>query len=83
MPRDPGELRAIVVATLQTIAPEIDAGALRADRPLRQQVDLDSMDWLNFLIGLSRTLGVAIPETDYRRLVSIDELVRYLREKTG
>lgn len=77
------ELRTLVVATLKTIAPEVEEADLRPDRPLRQQVDLDSMDWLNFLIGLSETLKVEIPEADYRRLVTIDDVVGYLRIRTG
>jgi acyl carrier protein len=77
------ELRTLVVATLKTIAPEVEEADLRPDRPLRQQVDLDSMDWLNFLIGLSERLKVEIPEADYRRLVTIDDVVGYLRARTG
>ena len=45
---DDTELRSIVIATLKEIAPEIEEAGLRPERPLRQQVDLDSMDWLNF-----------------------------------
>ena len=75
------ELRAAVIATLKTIAPEVEEGDLRADRPLRNQVDLDSMDWLNFLIGLHEKLKVDIPETDYAKLVTLDDIVAYLSEK--
>ena len=50
-------------------------------RPLRQQVDLDSMDWLNFLIGLHQRLGVNIPESDYARLVTLDNVLDYLQAK--
>lgn len=75
------ELRATVIATLQGIAPEVEAGELRDDQPLRQQVDLDSMDWLNFLIGLHEKLAVAIPEADYGKLVSLQNLLDYLGAK--
>ena len=50
------ELRAVVIATLKTIAPEVEEGDLRPDRPLRNQVDLDSMDWLNVIVGLQEKL---------------------------
>ena len=66
-----GDIRAIVISALRAIAPEIDAATLRADRPLRRQVDLDSMDWLNFLLGLHDKLKVEIPESDYARLVTL------------
>ncbi len=75
------ELRAVVIATLKTIAPEVEEGDLRPDRPLRNQVDLDSMDWLNFLIGLHEKLKVEIPEADYARLVTLGDVLDYLRVK--
>jgi len=77
------EIRAVVLATLLSIAPEVEADELRGDRPLRSQVDLDSMDWLNFLLGLNKKLGVEIPEADYARLVTLDDVVAYLMKKLG
>ncbi len=75
------ELRALVITTLTGIAPEVDAAKLRDDLPLRRQVDLDSMDWLNFLLGLHKTLGVEIPESDYARLTTLAALLEYLQQK--
>jgi acyl carrier protein len=75
------ELRAVVIATLKTIAPEVEEGDLRPDRPLRNQVDLDSMDWLNFLIGLHEKLNVEIPEADYAKLVTLGDVLDYLQKK--
>ena len=74
------DIRAVVLETLKSIAPEVEDSALRADRPLRQQVDLDSIDWLNFLMGLHDKLKVDIPESDYARLVTLDDVVAYLAE---
>ena len=75
------DIRAVAIATLQSIAPEVEAESLRGDRPLRNQVDLDSMDWLNFLLGLHEKLRVEIPEADYARLVTLDDVVAYLQAK--
>lgn len=75
------EIRDIVIATLKGTAPEFEAGELSPGQPLRDQIDLDSMDWLNFLIGLHRRLQVEIPEADYRQLTSIDAIVNYLAAK--
>ena len=75
------ELRAVVVATLKTIAPEVEEGDLRPDKPLRNQVDLDSMDWLNFLIGLHDKLKVDIPEADFAKLVTLGDVLDYLKKK--
>lgn len=75
------EIRAVALATLQSIAPEVEADTLRGNRPLRNQVDLDSMDWLNFLLGLHEKLRVEIPEADYAKLVTLDDVVAYLQAK--
>ncbi len=77
------EIRAVVLATLLSIAPEVEADALRDERPLRNQVDLDSMDWLNFLLGLHEKLHVEIPEADYMKLVTLDDVVSYLQARVG
>ena len=79
----PQELQAQVVAILKSIAPELEEGALRADRPLRDQVDLDSMDWLNFLVAPHEQLKVDIPESEYSKLVTLADLVAYLGAKLG
>ncbi|MDI6748751.1 MAG: acyl carrier protein [Pseudomonadota bacterium] len=78
---NPSELRQRVITTLQGIAPEVDAARLRDDLPLRRQVDLDSMDWLNFLLGLNKALGIEIPEKDYARLTTLSALLDYLQHK--
>jgi len=76
------ELRTAVLATLCRIAPEVEPAELRPDVPLRDQVDLDSMDWLNFLVALHARLGVDIPEADYRKLVTLDDLLAYLAARS-
>ena len=78
---NPQQISAVVVANLKSIAPEVEADELIADRPLRSQVDLDSMDWLNFLIGLHTALKVDIPEADYAGLVTLNDLVSYLQRR--
>ncbi len=80
---DDATLRQTVFATLYRIAPEVAPGELAPGRPLRDQVDLDSMDWLNFLLGLHAALGVEIPETDYAKLVTLDDLFAYLKAGMG
>lgn len=77
------EIRATVLAELKRIAPEIEESELAPARPLREQVDLDSMDWLNFLVALHERLKVDIPEADYARLGTLDQTVDYLARKLG
>jgi acyl carrier protein len=75
------EIRTVALSVLKSIAPEIEEDELRDDRPLRNQVDLDSMDWLNFLLGLHRELKVEIPEADYANLVTLNDVTAYLLQR--
>ncbi len=75
---DKAMIRSRVLEELKRIAPEVEEGGVMAARPLREQVDLDSMDWLNFLVALHEQLKVEIPEADYRRLGTLDEIVEYV-----
>ncbi|MBI3106566.1 MAG: acyl carrier protein [Candidatus Rokubacteria bacterium] len=72
------EIRAEVLSVLGKIAPEADPASLRADVGFREQLDVDSMDLLNFVVALHERLGVDIPETDYARLSTLDRCVEYL-----
>ena len=80
---DKSEIRAAVLTTIKGIAPEIDENELQRDQPLRDQVDLDSMDWLNVIIGFHARLRVDIPEADYARLTTLDAIVDYFGAKLG
>jgi acyl carrier protein len=75
---DRTQIRQGVLDALLAIAPEVDVTALRDPQPLRDQVDLDSMDWLNVLLGLHRRFGVDIPESDYAGLGTLAQIVDYL-----
>jgi acyl carrier protein len=75
------DIRHRTVGILRTIAPEVEEGELTGAEPLRNQVDLDSMDWLNFLVALHEQFKVDIPEADYAKLVTLDDLVAYLKKK--
>lgn len=79
----PDELRKVVVQTLRSVAPETDPAALDPDAALRVQLDIDSIDALNFFIRLHEKLGVEIPEKDYARLNTLNECVAYLKAKLG
>ena len=72
-----------VIAIIKSIAPELEAGTLRPDQSLRKQIDLDSMDWLNILLAVHEQLHVDIPEADYGKLGTLNDLVAYLEMKLG
>lgn len=72
------EIKAAVYKILRKIAPEADLDQVRPEENLREALDIDSFDFLNFMIALHEQLNVEIPESDYRKLTSLSELTRYL-----
>jgi acyl carrier protein len=75
------QTRAAVLEALGNVAPELDPATLDPHQDLRNQLDLDSMDFLNFVVGLHKAFGVDIPEADYRKLATLDACVAYLMAK--
>ncbi len=74
------EIRVRVIKTLSSIVPELDPGTLKQDKSLRDQLDIDSMDFLNFLIALHQEFAVDVPEADAPKLGTIDACVAYLAQ---
>lgn len=72
------EIRTIALEILSGIAPEVDLSALADEDELREVLDLDSMDFLNFIAGLHDATGAPIPEADYRQLFTLKGAVAYL-----
>ena len=77
------EIRKIIVDEITRIAPEIDPASIQPGVNFRDQLDLDSMDFLNFVLALHDRLGIEIPEVDYSRLYTLDGAVAYLASKTA
>lgn len=75
------DVRAIVFDAIRRVAPEVNPSSIRTGERLRGQVDLDSMDFLSIVIDLHEKLKVEIPEVDYGRLTTIDEIVTYLEAR--
>ena len=72
------EARAVIWDILSGIAPEADPASVTGDEDLREALDLDSMDFMNFVVGLHERSGVDIPEADYRQLRTLDGAIAYL-----
>ncbi|MFK5925002.1 MAG: phosphopantetheine-binding protein [Desulfuromusa sp.] len=72
------DIKTTIIRGLTQIAPEADFTELSMTENIREELDIDSFDFLNFLIGLNEDLGVDIPEDDYEKLVSLDDLINYL-----
>jgi acyl carrier protein len=73
------ELKALLLQLLSGIAPEADYASLTGDANLRETLDLDSMDFLNFVTALHQRTGKNIPEADYPELITLDKAINYLR----
>ena len=77
---DKDEVMVLVGKVLAGIAPEADLAGVGDDEDLRSALDLDSMDFLNLIIGLSKGSGQDIPEKDYPRLFTLQGIVTYLAQ---
>ena len=77
----PDAIRQAVIDAVHGVAPEADFTHLHADGSLREQLDLDSFDFLNVLIDLHARLGVDIPEADYAKVDTLDTLLAYLGQR--
>ena len=77
------EIKSAIFRVLGEIAPEADFGALKPDDDLRETLDLDSMDFLNFAIGVHEALAVDIPEADYPKLATLARAIAYLAARTA
>jgi acyl carrier protein len=72
------DVRNAVMKALTSVAPEIAPSSLNPDEPFRQEFDLDSMDFLNFVIAVHTSLNVDVPEADYPKLATLNGAVDYL-----
>ena len=72
------DIRAVVLEELGNIAPEADLAGLDPKADMREALDIDSMDILNFVTAVHKRLGVNIPEVDYAKLVTLAGAVDYL-----
>lgn len=74
--------RDTVLDAIRTVAPELDDDELGDDAHLQQDLDLDSMDFLDVVAELTEGTGVEIPESDYDQLATIGDCVAYLERRT-
>ncbi len=72
------EITSAVKDIIQTVAPDEDLSGLKPDVKLREQIELDSMDFLDIVMELRKRYGVHVPENDYKELATLDGCVAYL-----
>ena len=72
------EAKNLVFDVLSNIAPEADLAELRGNAQMRDELDLDSMDFLNFITALHNRTKIDIPEADYPKFFTLDGAIAYL-----
>jgi acyl carrier protein len=77
------EIREAVLHAVHKLAPEVDLQSIALDASLREEADIDSFDFLNLMIELSEQLGVDIPESDYARVTTVNDITRYVLAHRG
>jgi acyl carrier protein len=75
------ECKQIVLDIIAEIAPDEDLSSVQPDVRLRDQLDLDSMDFLDIVMELRKQHGIEVPEEDYVQLASLDSCAQYLTPK--
>jgi acyl carrier protein len=75
------EIRSEVLDILSDIAPDEDLSAITDDKPFREQLELDSMDFLDIVMELRKRHRIQIPEADYQHLASLASTVAYLEPR--
>jgi acyl carrier protein len=75
------QVKQIVVDIINEIAPDEDTSDLKSEVNLRDQMDLDSMDFLDIVMELRKQHGIEVPEEDYPKLASLDSCAEYLTPK--
>jgi acyl carrier protein len=75
------EIREVVLRALGNVAPEVELESLDPSKDLRDQIDIDSVDFLNFVIGLHKELGIEIPDADMPKLATLQSCIGYLMSR--
>lgn len=75
------EIESVLMEIVAEIIPDEDLTNLKGDIPIREQVELDSMDFLDIIMELRKRYGIEVPEDDYMQLATIDSSVAYLEPR--
>ena len=75
------EIKKLVYQLLKQIAPDTEPSTLQPDENIREALDIDSFDSLQFLVALNEKIGIEIPEQDYGKITTLKTLVNYILNK--
>ena len=77
----PDDVKKVVLAIISEIAPDEDLSNIKSEVRLREQLELDSMDFLDIVMELRKKYGIEVPEADYPKLATLDSCAEYLLPK--
>lgn len=77
------DIETVLRTQLRKIAPDIDIADIDRKRDLREEFDIDSMDFLNLVTALSKELKLEMPERDYPRMATFESLLAYLQQNSA
>lgn len=77
----PHEILQKLKELLYQIAPDADLDALKPDENIREKLDIDSFDYLQFIVQVDETFRIQTPEQDYGRIQTLNQLTHYIAEK--
>lgn len=75
------EILGVLRDELQRLAPEIDFDSVDRTKPIQQEFDIDSMDFLNYVTAIHQRLGVNVPEADYGKVATLRGVLAYLKSR--
>lgn len=75
------EIRSTILEVIQEILPDEDLSNLQSDVRIRDQIEMDSMDFLDMIMELRKRYGIVVPEDDYMELSTLDGAVAYLEPR--
>ena len=75
------QLRNIILDIIATVAPDADLSDIKGDVPLRDQLELDSMDFLDIVMELRKRHRIEVPKEEYPQLATLDGCISYLGPK--
>jgi acyl carrier protein len=75
------EIKEIVFQLLKNIAPDTEPSRLKPDENIRETLNIDSFDSLQFIVALNKKTGIEIPEEDYCKIATLQALLAYIKNK--
>jgi acyl carrier protein len=75
------EIKEIIFQLLKKIAPDTEPSTLKPDENIRETLNIDSFDSLQFIVALNKKTGIEIPEEDYGKIATLQALTAYIKNK--